>query len=31
MHSLHALILFLSMIMTSALLLANIASRDGWM
>lgn len=31
MHGLHAIILFLSMVMTSALLLANMATRDGWM
>lgn len=31
MHALHAAILFLSMVMTSALLLVSMASRDGWM
>lgn len=31
MHGLHAVLLFLSMAMTSALLLANMASLDGWM
>jgi hypothetical protein len=31
MQSHHAVILFLSMVVTSALLLVTIASRDGWM